>query len=68
MAQTIKEVIGFTGELKFDATKPDGTARKLMDVSRLKSLGWENTVSLKAGLEDTYRWYLDNAGKTEVRV
>lgn len=68
LAQTVKEVVGFAGELKFDATKPDGTARKLMDVSRLKSLGWESTVSLKAGLEATYQWYLDNAGKTEVRV
>ena len=67
LAQTVKEVIGFTGELKFDATKPDGTARKLMDVSRLKNLGWESSTSLKNGLDATYQWYLSNVGKFEVR-
>ena len=60
LAQAVKEVVGFAGELKFDATKPDGTARKLMDVSRLKSLGWEYKVSLKDGLNRTYKWYLGN--------
>jgi len=67
LANTVKEVVGFSGELKFDATKPDGTARKLMDVSRLKNLGWESTISLKDGLLKTYEWYLQNAGKADVR-
>jgi GDP-L-fucose synthase len=50
LALTIKNIIGFGGELKFDATKPDGTPRKLMDVSKLKEMGWEYRVDLKAGL------------------
>ena len=60
LAETMKSVTGFAGELKFDASKPDGTPRKLMDVSRLKKLGWEYRIELKPGLEDTYQWFLDN--------
>ena len=67
LAQAVKKVVGFTGELKFDATKPDGTARKLMDVSRLRNLGWEYKVSLKEGLEKTYQWYLENIDSSSVR-
>jgi len=58
LAETIKAVVGFTGEITFDATKPDGTPRKLQDVSRLKSLGWEAKTSLKEGIEHTYAWFL----------
>lgn len=68
LAQTVKEVVGFTGVLSFDSTKPDGTLRKLMDVSRLKSLGWEHTISLKQGIEHTYHWYTENIGSMEMRV
>jgi GDP-L-fucose synthase len=68
LAQTVKDVVGFTGGLKFDASKPDGTPRKLMDVSRLKSLGWESKISLREGLELTYHWYLENIGKSGIRV
>jgi GDP-L-fucose synthase len=60
LAETLKDVIGFEGELEFDTTKPDGTPRKLMDVSRLKSLGFEAKISLKDGLADTYQWFLNN--------
>ncbi len=60
LAETIAKVTGFQGALEFDATKPDGTPRKLMDVSRLKSLGWEAETALESGLEDAYRWFLDN--------
>ena len=60
LAETLKEVIGFKGKLDFDTTKPDGAPRKLMDVSRLKSLGFEAKTSLKDGLKDTYRWFLEN--------
>lgn len=67
LAQTVKEVTGFTGNLKFDVTRPDGTARKLMDVSRLKKLGWEHSISLKEGLKNTYAWYLESLNKTGVR-
>src|SRR5690606_28943433 len=60
LAETIASVTGFKGELVFDKTKPDGTPRKLMDVSRLKSLGWEASVNLNDGLRDAYQWFLDN--------
>lgn len=60
LAETLKDVIGFEGELEFDTTKPDGTPRKLMDVSRLTSLGFTAKISLKNGLADTYKWFLAN--------
>jgi GDP-L-fucose synthase len=62
LAETLKEVIHFEGELEFDTTKPDGTPRKLMDISRLKALGFEAKVSLRDGLADTYQWFLNNQG------
>ncbi|KCZ47240.1 GDP-L-fucose synthase [Hyphomonas sp. CY54-11-8] len=61
LAETIAKVTGFEGTLAWDTTKPDGTARKLMDVSRLKALGWSSTISLEDGLKDTYQWFLENA-------
>ena len=60
VAETIKKVIGFEGRLVFDANKPDGTPRKLIDVSRLSNMGWEYTTDLKHGLRKTYEWYLRN--------
>lgn len=60
LVETVAKVVGFTGEVKFDASKPDGAPRKLMNSSRLKSLGWNSAISLKAGLEKTYVWYIDN--------
>ena len=58
LAEAVKEVVGFEGELVFDTTKPDGTMRKLLDVSRMKSLGWQAKVSLRDGIEKTYEWFL----------
>jgi GDP-L-fucose synthase len=58
MAVIMKRVIGFEGELKFDGSKPDGTPRKLIDVSRLSAMGWRYTVELEEGLKKTYAWYL----------
>ena len=58
MAETMKKVIGFEGELVFDTTKPDGPPRKLIDVSRLSSMGWKYSTILQKGLEITYHWYL----------
>ena len=60
LAETIAKVTGFQGRLEFDATKPDGTPRKLMDVSRLADLGWKASISLEDGLRDAYQWYLNN--------
>lgn len=60
MAETMAKVIGFEGKVVFDSTKPDGTPRKLMDVSRLATLGWQYRVDLETGLRQTYQWFLDN--------
>ncbi|EOV8088225.1 TPA: GDP-L-fucose synthase [Providencia rettgeri] len=60
MAETMAKVVGFKGNVVFDSTKPDGTPRKLMDVSRLKSLGWAYSVGLENGLNKTYQWFLQN--------
>lgn len=60
LAQTLARVTQYTGRLSFDSSKPDGTPRKLMDVSRLTSLGWEARISLEDGLRDAYQWFVDN--------
>ena len=60
LAEIMKEVIGFKGELSFDITKPDGAPRKLIDVSRLSNMGWEYSADLKDGLSKTYKWHLEN--------
>ena len=60
LASAIASVVGYKGKITFDSTKPDGTPRKLLDVSRLAALGWTSKFSLHDGLVDTYQWYLDN--------
>ena len=60
LAETVIDVVGFKGELVFDASKPDGTPRKLLDVKRLSEMGWTAKTELREGVELTYRWYLDN--------
>ncbi|RVU83417.1 GDP-L-fucose synthase [Leucothrix sargassi] len=60
LAESLKQVIGFEGELTFDATKPDGAPRKLMNVERLAQLGWRANISLVQGLEQTYDWFLQH--------
>lgn len=60
MAETMAKVVGFAGKVVFDSSKPDGTPRKLMDVSRLKDLGWSYSIELEDGLDKTYQWFLQN--------
>ncbi len=60
LAELMAEVVGFTGKIVFDPSKPDGTPRKLLDVSRLKRLGWEPKISLPEGLKATYAWFVEN--------
>ncbi|MBT9595634.1 MAG: GDP-L-fucose synthase [Vitreoscilla sp.] len=60
LAETVARVTGFQGHLVFDADKPDGAPRKLMDVSRLKALGWQAGIGLEDGLRDTYRWFVEH--------
>jgi GDP-L-fucose synthase len=61
LARTVAEVVGYRGELVYDRSKPDGTPRKLLDVSRLSALGWKATTSLREGLEKAYADFLTNA-------
>jgi GDP-L-fucose synthase len=61
LAELMCEVVGFEGQLKFDTSKPDGTPRKLLDISRIRSVGWEPEISLRDGLAQTYAWFLKNA-------
>jgi len=65
LAETMAKVVGFKGQIGFDTTKPDGTPRKLMDVSRLADMGWRASIDLEQGLRDTYAWFL--AHETELR-
>ena len=58
LAETVAQVTGFKGRLVWDSTKPDGTPRKLMDVSRLQAMGWQARIGLEEGLQDAYRWFL----------
>ncbi len=60
LAELIKDVVGYQGKLKFDTSKPDGTPRKLLDVSRLHNAGWKHKISLREGIENTYEWFKEN--------
>jgi len=60
IAEIMKRVVGFKGDLKFDSSKPDGPKRKLIDISRLTSMGWTYNIGLEEGLKKTYIWYLQN--------
>ena len=60
VAQIVKEVVGFYGEVVFNTKMPDGTERKLLDVSKIENLGWKHTIALKDGLKETYKWFLNN--------
>ena len=58
VAEIVREVVGFTGDIVYDTTKPDGTPRKLLDVSRLHALGWHSQIGLRDGIAQTYAWYV----------
>src|SRR3546814_18893318 len=58
LAEMICEVVGFNGAIRFDSTKPDGTPRKLLDISRIRTLGWAPRIELRSGLRQTYQWFL----------
>jgi GDP-L-fucose synthase len=60
LAETVKQVVGFEGRLVFDAKQPDGTPRKVMNVSRINALGWKAATPLKVGLRKAYDWALDH--------
>jgi GDP-L-fucose synthase len=58
LAETISEVVGYSGSLAFDSTRPDGTPQKVLDISKIRALGWTPEIPLKNGLELVYQWYL----------
>jgi GDP-L-fucose synthase len=60
LARLVKDLVGYQGELSFDTSKPDGTPRKIMDVSRMARLGWQHRISLAAGVRSVYQWYLEH--------
>lgn len=66
LAHLVAEVTGFKGRIETDPSRPDGTMRKLMDVSRLERMGWRARIDLRDGIEDAYRWYLDNVETARV--
>ena len=67
LAETVAKVTGYEGRITFDTSKPDGTPRKLMDVSRLEKMGWKASIPLEQGLRDTYEWFLSQ-GLDELRM
>lgn len=68
LAETVRDVVGFEGELRFDASKPDGTPRKLMDVTRLNQAGWQAKIGLREGIETTYQWFLEHENELPERA
>ena len=60
LAELVQDIVGFEGEIELDSSKPDGAPRKLLDTARLSGLGWSPSISLRSGIESTYRWYLEN--------
>jgi GDP-L-fucose synthase len=66
LARTMAKVTGYKGDILFDHEKPDGAPRKLMDVSRLGSMGWTASISLEDGLASTYLWFLANQGSIRI--
>ena len=69
LAETIQSIVGHQGAIIWDSTKPDGTPRKLMDVSKLKGLGWQYQTELKDGVKQTYQWFLEHQNNfKEVKI
>jgi GDP-L-fucose synthase len=66
LAEVIADVVGFTGEIVQDTSRPDGTPRKMLDVSRIRALGWVSRVGLREGIESTYRWFVEH--RAEARL
>lgn len=68
LAEIVRQVVGFTGELVFDGSKPDGTPRKLLDITRLTALGWKAKIPLCEGIKQTYSWYLQQTKIREIHL
>jgi GDP-L-fucose synthase len=68
LADLIRSAAGFKGEIIYDTTKPDGTPRKLLDVSKINTLGWKSKIGLREGILSTYRWYVESIAKTSPAI
>jgi GDP-L-fucose synthase len=68
LAELVKDVVGFKGTIVYDTSKPDGTPRKLVDVTRIRALGWQARIGLEEGVRSTYRWFLENLGDARLAV
>ena len=69
LAEIIQKVVGHTGKIMWDSSKPNGTPRKLMDSARMNTLGWKAIISLEEGIKTTYNWFLENQGQfKEIRL
>ena len=66
LCETVKAVVGYRGRLEFDTSKPDGTPRKLLDISRITALGWQPRISLRSGIERLYAWFCENGASLRV--
>jgi nucleoside-diphosphate-sugar epimerase len=64
LAELVARIVDYNGEIRFDPKRPDGTPRKLLDVSRIHSLGWRPRISLEDGIASTYEWYCANAAQS----
>lgn len=64
LAQTIRDIVGFKGEIRHDRSKPDGTPKKLLDISRMRALGWEPKIELEEGIRKSYQWYVQHLQQT----
>ena len=62
IAKIVSETVGFSGDISWDASKPDGTPKKLMSISRIKKLGWQPKIDIRTGLKKYYEWYLKKSG------
>jgi GDP-L-fucose synthase len=65
LAEWVREVVGYNGVVEYDNSKPDGTPRKLLDVTRLQNLGWSPKISIEEGIKNTYNWYCDFSSKVQ---
>ena len=68
LSEMIKEVVGFKGDINFDKSKPDGTPRKLLDVTRINQIGWKSRTNLFEGIRSTYKWYIENINSGNIRL
>jgi GDP-L-fucose synthase len=68
LAELIQTIVGFAGDIEWDSSKPDGTPRKLLDVSRISSLGWKAQINLRDGILSTYEWFKGNDPGLDIKV